>query len=89
MLYSKIVKEEGFKGLYTGLAPNILRSSIMNATELATYDQIKTLVVHTFGFNQDNKFVHLFCGFAAGFVAVVCSSPIDVIKTRVMNVVFI
>jgi len=36
--WMKIGKIEGWKGYYTGLAPNIVRNSIFNAVELATYD---------------------------------------------------
>jgi len=85
--YKKIVAEEGFKGLYTGLVPNIMRNSIMNAAELASYDQIKSSLVKSFPtVNPDSKFLHFACGLSAGFIAVVFASPVDVIKTRVMNV---
>jgi len=30
-------------------------------------------------------FTHVVCAFAAGFNAVVCGSPVDVLKTRMMN----
>lgn len=85
--YKKIVAEEGVKGLYSGLFPNIIRNSVMNAAELASYDQIKSSVVRAFPkVHPDSKLLHIVCGLAAGFVAVVCASPVDVIKTRVMNV---
>ena len=59
----------------------------MNAAELASYDQIKTFLVKTFPtVNPDSKLLHFGCGLSAGFIAVVCASPVDVIKTRVMNV---
>jgi len=43
--YAKIIKTEGLKGLWTGLAPNILRNATINAAELATYDEVKTYIV--------------------------------------------
>jgi solute carrier family 25 uncoupling protein 8/9 len=88
--YRKIVAEEGVKGLYTGLIPNMLRNSVMNAAELASYDQIKTSIVNKFpNVNPDSKFLHFTCGLSAGFIAVVFASPVDVIKTRVMNVIIL
>ena len=85
--YKKIVAEEGVKGLYSGLGPNIIRNSIMNAAELASYDQIKDSLLKRFpNANPDHKALHFTCALAAGFIAVVFASPIDVIKTRVMNV---
>jgi hypothetical protein len=36
---------------------------------------------------QDNIFLHLISSSVAGFVAAVVGSPVDVIKTRIMNAV--
>jgi solute carrier family 25 uncoupling protein 8/9 len=75
------------KGLYSGLVPNILRNSIMNAAELASYDQFKTIIVKKYpSVNPDAKKLHFFCALAAGFIAVLAASPVDVMKTRIMNV---
>jgi solute carrier family 25 uncoupling protein 8/9 len=85
--YRKIVAEEGVKGLYSGIIPNMIRNSVMNAAELASYDQIKTSIIKNFpSVHPDSKFLHFTCGLSAGFIAVVFASPVDVIKTRVMNV---
>lgn len=59
----------------------------MNAAELASYDQIKSTILANFpSLNPDLKSLHFLCGLSAGFIAVVVASPVDVIKTRVMNV---
>jgi solute carrier family 25 uncoupling protein 8/9 len=39
--YSQIVAKNGIKGLWIGIVPNIMRNSIINAAELASYDQFK------------------------------------------------
>jgi len=39
--YATIVRTEGVAGLWTGLGPNIARNSIINASELASYDTAK------------------------------------------------
>ncbi|KAI5408842.1 Mitochondrial uncoupling protein 2, variant 3 [Lathyrus oleraceus] len=39
--YSTILKHEGLGALWTGLGPNIARNAIINAAELASYDQVK------------------------------------------------
>ena len=36
--YSKIVREKGVTGLWVGVLPNMLRNSVINAAELASYD---------------------------------------------------
>ena len=41
--YGKIIKEGGIKNLWTGWGPNIMRNSIINAAELASYDQYKEM----------------------------------------------
>lgn len=38
--YSIIAKKEGITGLWTGLGPNVARNAIINAAELASYDQV-------------------------------------------------
>ena len=39
--YVRIVREEGALGLWKGLGPNVVRNSVMNATELVSYDVAK------------------------------------------------
>ncbi len=38
--YTQIAKEEGVRALWTGVVPNMMRNAVMNAAELATYDQV-------------------------------------------------
>ncbi|KAA8518988.1 hypothetical protein F0562_016238 [Nyssa sinensis] len=82
--YSTIVRQEGFGALWTGLGPNIARNAIINAAELASYDQIKQTILKIPGFT-DNVFTHLFSGLGAGFFAVCVGSPVDVVKSRMMG----
>lgn len=59
----------------------------MNAAELASYDQVKsTLLSYYPSIKAEDKRLHFVCGLAAGFVGVLCASPADVTKTRLMNV---
>lgn len=41
--YSKIYKADGLPGLWVGIIPNILRNSVINAAEIASYDQYKQM----------------------------------------------
>jgi solute carrier family 25 uncoupling protein 8/9 len=36
--YKKIIAADGVSGLWVGIFPNILRNSVINAAEIATYD---------------------------------------------------
>ncbi|KAL9239026.1 hypothetical protein vseg_013384 [Gypsophila vaccaria] len=82
--YSTIFKQEGLAALWTGLGPNIARNAIINAAELASYDQVKQSILKIPGFT-DNVVTHLLSGLGAGFVAVCIGSPIDVVKSRMMG----
>ena len=82
--YRKIIGEKGIPGLWVGVFPNMARNATINAAELASYDQFKQIAI-SWGFNPNLKSTHITCAFAAGFVAVVFGSPVDVLKTRLMN----
>lgn len=36
--------QEGVGALWTGLGPNVARNAIINAAELASYDQVKEVI---------------------------------------------
>ena len=82
--YRTIYRSEGLSGLWKGLGPNVVRNSTVNATELVCYDTIKDLLIKRCSF-QDNLVCHFYSAFGAGFCATVVASPIDVVKTRIMN----
>ncbi|KAF6175999.1 hypothetical protein GIB67_032622 [Kingdonia uniflora] len=82
--YSTIVKQEGVRALWTGIGPNVARNAIINAAELASYDQVKETILKIPGFS-DNVLTHLLAGLGAGFFAVCIGSPVDVVKSRMMG----
>lgn len=49
----QIARTEGVAGFWTGILPNIARNSIINAAELATYDQFKSMALETSYFKDD------------------------------------
>ena len=60
-----------------------MRNSVINAAELAAYDQFKQMAT---GYGmKDGLPMHIGCAFGAGFVACIVGSPVDVLKTRIMN----
>ncbi|GJT31450.1 mitochondrial uncoupling protein 1 [Tanacetum coccineum] len=75
---------EGVRALWTGLGPNVARNAIINAAELASYDQVKQTILKIPGFT-DNVLTHLLSGLGAGFLAVCVGSPVDVVKSRMMR----
>jgi len=81
--YGIIMREEGVAGLWTGLGPNVARNAIINAAELASYDQIKEALLAS-GM-QDGPLCHVASAVGAGFCAVCVGSPVDVVKSRIMG----
>lgn len=77
-------EEGGLKSWFRGVWPNSMRAAAMTAGQLASYDFIKgVLLQHTpMG---DTLSTHFSASFLAGVVAATITSPIDVIKTRVMS----
>ena len=82
--YAKLYRQGGIGNLWTGWGPNVMRNSIINAAELASYDQYKQMALAS-GIFKDGIPCHIFCACSAGFTACVVGSPVDVLKTRVMN----
>ncbi|XP_061575631.1 dicarboxylate carrier SLC25A8-like isoform X2 [Cololabis saira] len=82
--YRTIARDEGFKGLWKGSLPNIIRNAIVNCSELVTYDMIKELLLKN-SLMKDDVPCHFTAGFAAGFCTTIVASPVDVVKTRFMN----
>jgi solute carrier family 25 (mitochondrial uncoupling protein), member 8/9 len=82
--YGIIARQEGVAGLWTGVGPNIGRNALINAAELASYDQVKQMLLQS-GHFKDNEVTHVLSGLGAGLVAVCVGSPVDVVKSRVMG----
>ncbi|ERN02888.1 mitochondrial uncoupling protein 4 [Amborella trichopoda] len=81
---SQMVRGEGITALWRGSSLTVQRAMIVTASQLATYDQAKEAIIGN-GLMSDGLGTHVVASFTAGFVAAVASNPVDVIKTRVMN----
>ncbi|KAE9447708.1 hypothetical protein C3L33_20389, partial [Rhododendron williamsianum] len=86
--YSTILRQEGVGALWTGLGPNVARNAIINAAELASYDQVKETLLKIPGFT-DNVVTHLLSGLGAGFFAVCIGSPVDVVCYSQVSIFFL
>ncbi|KAH7849840.1 hypothetical protein Vadar_023725 [Vaccinium darrowii] len=81
---SQMAKQEGVTSLWRGSSLTVNRAMIVTASQLASYDQFKETILEK-GLMKDGLGTHVTASFVAGFVASVASNPVDVIKTRVMN----
>lgn len=81
---TRMAKSEGVTSLWRGSSLTVNRAMLVTASQLASYDQFKEMILEK-GLMRDGLGTHVTASFAAGFVAAVASNPVDVIKTRVMN----
>ncbi|KAF4624134.1 hypothetical protein G7Y89_g14039 [Cudoniella acicularis] len=80
----RMTREEGWKSLFRGVWPNSMRAVLMTASQLASYDGFKRVLIQNTPL-EDNLTTHFSASFLAGFVATTVCSPVDVIKTRIMS----
>ncbi|RCI11920.1 hypothetical protein L249_4225 [Ophiocordyceps polyrhachis-furcata BCC 54312] len=80
----RMVGQEGPAACFRGWLPNSCRAAVMTAGQLATYDAFKRLLIR-YTPMADTLSTHLSASFLAGLAAATATSPIDVIKTRVMS----
>ncbi|XP_028783982.1 mitochondrial uncoupling protein 5 [Neltuma alba] len=80
----RTVKQEGVTSLWRGSSLTVNRAMLVTASQLASYDQVKEEILKK-GAMSDGLGTHVTASFVAGFVAAVATNPVDVLKTRVMN----
>lgn len=82
--FTSIYREEGLKGLYKGVGPTTLRAAVLTSAQLSSYDHTK-VILRRMNILPDGPYIHLIASIVAGLVTTTATSPVDVIKTRVMN----
>ncbi|KAK6171588.1 hypothetical protein SNE40_019744 [Patella caerulea] len=76
-----IYSREGLKGLYSGLAPTLLRDAPFSGLYLMFYSQIKKSLPPSI-LHNGSPIIHFQCGILAGMLASLVTQPADVIKTH-------
>ena len=77
-----IVAENGLRGLYSGVAPNLTRAVLVNIGELAAYDSAKQHLLLQ-GWSE-GVHTHTASAIMSGLISTILSCPADVIKSRIM-----
>ncbi|CAN6601311.1 mitochondrial dicarboxylate transporter [Trichomonascus vanleenenianus] len=77
--------DEGPKSFFRGLVPNCSRGVFMTASQVVTYDVFKRFLVEQVGLDEAKRTTHFQASLLAGLVATTVCSPVDVVKTRIMN----
>ncbi|KAJ2944424.1 hypothetical protein O0L34_g3759 [Tuta absoluta] len=73
---------EGIRGLWRGVGPTSQRAAVIAAVELPVYDACKKRLSVTLG---DTPLNHFASSLLASLGSAVASTPLDVIRTRLMN----
>mmetsp|Transcript_22468 Transcript_22468/g.44147 ORF Transcript_22468/g.44147 Transcript_22468/m.44147 type:complete len:310 (-) Transcript_22468:518-1447(-) len=79
---AQVYRQDGILGFWAGIKPNVIRTFLVNAAELGTYDHAKQMLIPYVG---DNAGAHLGASSIGGVCSALVSTPSDVIKTRLMN----
>ncbi|XP_012286762.1 mitochondrial uncoupling protein Bmcp [Orussus abietinus] len=80
--FQEVYQHEGVRGLWRGVGPTAQRAAIIAAVELPIYDFSKLKLTNVLGNSVSN---HFLSSFIASMGSAVASTPIDVIRTRLMN----
>jgi len=80
----KIYLEDGIRGLWKGVVPNVSRGMLVNIAELATYDHSKGFIKKSFDMKESTQ-LHISASLCSGLVSTVFCTPADVIKSRMMQ----
>ncbi|CAL7933137.1 unnamed protein product [Xylocopa violacea] len=78
-----IYKQEGVRGLSSGLVPTLLRDAPYSGLYLTFYTQLKNAVTEAdLPYVKPSAPIHFSCGVLAGIFASIVTQPADVIKTK-------
>ncbi|KAK4376676.1 hypothetical protein RND71_002972 [Anisodus tanguticus] len=70
--FNKIIRTEGFRGLWKGVLPNVQRAFLVNMGELACYDHAKRFVINN-NIANDNIYAHTLSSIMSGLSATTLS----------------
>ncbi|XP_018563241.1 mitochondrial uncoupling protein Bmcp [Anoplophora glabripennis] len=80
--FKDVYTHEGISGLWRGVNPTAQRAAVIAAIELPVYDLCKSRLMNLLGDNASNHFIS---SLVASLGSAVGSTPIDVVRTRLMN----
>merc|ERR1719401_553942 len=82
--FVEISKEGGgVLSLWRGSGPTVQRAALLTASQVPTYDHVKHMIIDN-GYMQQGYVCHFVCSMIAGVVAAAVTSPVDLVKSRVM-----
>ncbi|KAH7388510.1 hypothetical protein KP509_16G079200 [Ceratopteris richardii] len=82
---TSIVREEGVLSLWRGSSLTVQRAMVVTACQLAAYDQVKERLLKSGMLRGEGVAAYVIASFCAGLASSVASTPIDVVRTRIMS----
>ncbi|GAB2293365.1 Mitochondrial carrier protein CoAc1 [Dionaea muscipula] len=80
--FKKLVKQEGIQGLYKGNGASVLRIVPYAAVHYMSYEQYRALLLNNCDWIGTGPIVDLLAGSASGGTAVLCTYPLDLVRTK-------
>jgi Mitochondrial carrier protein len=77
--------DQGFSGFYRGVGVNVIRATVLNATNMGVYDISKGVVVDSTGWARKDPRTAFCSSFVAGFFMTCTVAPFDRVRTKIMN----
>lgn len=82
---SRIGKEEGVKGLWTGAVPTVCRAMAVNSSQLVSYNEAKEELLKYTGEKKETMTIRLTASAISGISVSIISLPFDNVKTKFMK----
>ncbi|XP_014501628.1 mitochondrial carrier protein CoAc1 [Vigna radiata var. radiata] len=79
---NKLVKREGFQGLYKGNGAGVIRIVPYAALHFMTYERYKSWILNNYPMLGSGPCIDLLAGSAAGGTSVLCTYPLDLARTK-------
>ncbi|KAJ7972873.1 Mitochondrial substrate carrier family protein [Quillaja saponaria] len=79
----RTISEEGIKALWKGVGPAMARAAALTASQLATYDETKRILMRWTSL-EEGFHLHLISSTVAGVLSTLITAPVDMVKTRLM-----
>eukprot|EP00250_Pteridium_aquilinum_P013961 c21685_g1_i1 orf=310-1851(+) len=84
-VFLKIVENEGFKGLYTGYSAALVRNLPASVLSFSSFEYLKSAWIKKAGKNHLDPWQNVVSGALAGVISSALTTPLDVVKTRLMT----
>ncbi|XP_039124898.1 protein MITOFERRINLIKE 1, chloroplastic [Dioscorea cayenensis subsp. rotundata] len=81
----RIIKKDGFLGLYAGYSATLLRNIPAGVLSYSSFEYLKAFVLSQTGQSHLEPAQSVCCGALAGAISASLTTPLDVVKTRLMT----